>query len=75
MEGFFLIVMLALYFVPTFVALAGEKQNATAIIILNIFMGWTLIGWVLALVWAAVKDPPKPPVARADSDEEFTANL
>jgi Superinfection immunity protein len=42
------------YFIP---ALAGhKKQNAGAIFALNLFLGWTLIGWVVALVWAMTKD-------------------
>ena len=32
----------------------------TAIFILNAFFGWTLLGWVIALVWAAMKDPDSP---------------
>jgi hypothetical protein len=43
------------YFLP---ALVGHgKRNATAIFLLNLFVGWTFIGWVVALVWAATKDP------------------
>lgn len=29
-----------------------NKANASAILILNFLLGWTLIGWVVALVWA-----------------------
>ena len=32
------------------------KKNITAIFVLNIFFGWTLIGWVACLVWAFLKD-------------------
>ena len=32
------------------------------LIALNILLGWTVIGWVVALVWALTKDNP-PPVA------------
>ena len=46
---------LCLYFLPAFVA--RHKRNAKAILVLNLFLGWTLIGWVIALVWAYVKDP------------------
>jgi Superinfection immunity protein/zinc-ribbon domain len=51
---------LFLYFVPTFVG--KDKHNAGAIFALNLFLGWTLVGWVVALVWAISKDSPPAPV-------------
>ena len=43
------------YFLPTIVAVAHKKKQILSIILLNIFAGWTLIGWLVALVWAAIK--------------------
>ena len=43
-----------LHFLPSIVG--RHKTNATAIFILNLFLGWTFLGWVLALVWACTKD-------------------
>jgi hypothetical protein len=42
------------YFLPTFVG--QSKRNAGAIFVLNLLLGWTVIGWVLALVWAMTVD-------------------
>jgi hypothetical protein len=50
------VIIAALYFLPTIVAIAREKNNRGAIAVLNAFLGWTLIGWVLALVWAVSVD-------------------
>ena len=47
-----------IYFIPTIVAYSREHHNFTAILLLNIFAGWTLLGWVGALIWAVAK-PPK----------------
>lgn len=47
---------LAAYLIPTFVALGRKKQNALAIAALNVVLGWTLVGWAGALVWACLKD-------------------
>lgn len=47
---------LAIYLIPTFVALGRKKQNALAIAALNVVLGWTLVGWAGALVWACLKD-------------------
>jgi Superinfection immunity protein len=43
---------LGIYFVPTIKAYQEGKSNRQAILLLNIFLGWTVIGWVVALVWA-----------------------
>ena len=46
------------YFLPTIIAFARSKRDAMSIFLLNLFLGWTLIGWVVALVWAAKHDVP-----------------
>jgi hypothetical protein len=46
--------VLCIYFLPAYIA--RKKRNGTSIGLLNIFLGWTLIGWVVALVWATKKD-------------------
>jgi hypothetical protein len=43
---------LVLYFLPSIVAGFRGHQNTGAIIALNLFLGWTFLGWVVALVWA-----------------------
>jgi len=49
------IIGLGIYFLPTFVAVVEGNKNTAAILILNLLLGWTLIGWVVALVWAVKK--------------------
>jgi hypothetical protein len=49
---FILLPALAVYFVPTIVAVARRAKNVLGIVLVNIFAGWTFIGWVIALVWA-----------------------
>jgi Superinfection immunity protein len=44
------------YFLPTIIALARSKRDALSIFLLNFFLGWTLIGWIMALVWACKSD-------------------
>src|SRR6266851_3105879 len=39
-------------FLPSIIALARSKRNTLSTFLLNFFLGWTLIGWVVALVWA-----------------------
>jgi hypothetical protein len=42
-----------IYFIPSIVAIERGHRNAGAIIVLNMFLGWTFLGWVVALVWAS----------------------
>jgi len=51
-----LVAIIATYFLPFIVACKHHRRNAAAIGILNFFLGWTLVGWVIALVWAYVED-------------------
>lgn len=50
------------YFIPSGVAVMRGKRNAMAIVVLNLLLGWTFLGWVLALVWSVLSDPPQIPV-------------
>lgn len=53
---FWIVLGIAAYFLPTILAHFRKKQNFTSILLLNIFLGWSLIGWVVALVWAVSVD-------------------
>ena len=61
---------LFVYFIPYIVAIAKGKENSLAILLVNGLFGWTLVGWVAALVWAVLKEkePQPPPYV-----EEFTS--
>jgi hypothetical protein len=55
MEGVVVLALIALvllYFLPSLVANRRGHRNTGAIVVLNIFLGWTFLGWVLTLVWA-----------------------
>ncbi|HKT87328.1 MAG TPA: superinfection immunity protein [Candidatus Sulfotelmatobacter sp.] len=47
-----------LYFLPSLIALIRGKRDTLAIFLLNLFLGWSVIGWIVALVWAAKNDVP-----------------
>jgi hypothetical protein len=49
---------LVMYFLPSLIALGRSKRDLLAIFLLNLFLGWTGIGWVVALVWAVKHDVP-----------------
>ncbi|HKT46640.1 MAG TPA: superinfection immunity protein [Candidatus Acidoferrales bacterium] len=49
-----LLFLFLLYFLPTI--LARHKADAFGIFLVNLFLGWTVIGWVVALIWACASD-------------------
>jgi len=54
--GFGLLLLAALfYLLPAYQAYQNEHHNREAIAVLNIVAGWTIIGWIVALVWAFTK--------------------
>ena len=58
MEIVLVVTVLAAYFAPWIIAVSRKQGNAAAIGVLNLFLGWTFIGWVVALVWAMTKGKP-----------------
>lgn len=44
------------YFLPTIIAVLRRKSSAIGIFFLNLFLGWTFIGWIGALIWALTSD-------------------
>ena len=53
-----IVVGVILYFLPSIVAKKREHNNLTAIVLINAVFGWTILGWIGALVWA-VANPPE----------------
>lgn len=43
--------------VPSIIARCRDHQNTNAICALNVLLGWTFLGWVVALVWALTAKP------------------
>ena len=54
-------VTLAGYFFPSIIAVARGHHNTLAIFLLNLLLGWTGLGWIGALVWAATAVQARPP--------------
>ena len=66
-----ILVLMFLYLVPTLIAAARHRQNRIAICNLNLLLGWTLIGWIVAIVWslsrdAAIVTPSAPAAAQSE---------
>lgn len=46
----------AVYFLPAFIASRRKVPHLGSVVVVNVFLGWTLIGWVVALAMAC-RDP------------------
>lgn len=49
-------VTLFVYMLPAFVAWRRGHRQTGAIAVLNLLLGWTILGWIGALVWACTAD-------------------
>jgi hypothetical protein len=50
----FLLFLTLLYFMPTIVG--HNHRNVLSIFLVNFFLGWTVIGWIVAMIWACSAD-------------------
>jgi hypothetical protein len=55
----FVAAAVSMYFIPSGLAYTRKHHNRQAILALNLFFGWTLIGWVACLVWALTRPPER----------------
>ena len=49
------VLIFAGYFLPTLIAFLRQHKNKLAIFLLNLLLGWTVLGWVGSLVWSVMK--------------------
>ncbi len=54
-----LIAVALLYFLPSVVAVARKVPNQGSVIVINVFLGWMVIGWIVALAMAARSVPAR----------------
>ncbi len=53
-------VLSVFYLLPLGIAIGRSRTNTGVIFVINLFLGWTLIGWVVALAWSVAKDEQVP---------------
>jgi len=56
--GFILLLLAAaFYFLPSVIANQRETNHLGTIFLINLVFGWTVLGWIAALIWAIVEKP------------------
>jgi hypothetical protein len=62
------------YLAPTIVAAYRDHADKTAVCLVNLLLGWTVLGWIVALVWSCAGPSVIQPVA-AGGDEVRAGRL
>jgi|SRR5882724_441989 len=53
-----LMIITVAYWLPSGCAWSRRHRNTQAIVALNLFAGWTFVGWVIAMCWALTVPAP-----------------
>ncbi|CAB3693205.1 superinfection immunity protein [Paraburkholderia rhynchosiae] len=53
------VIALALYFLPAILADRRKRVDVLTLALFNACLGWTVLGWLLALYWSLQPNPPK----------------
>ena len=62
MGQFILVLLLAIYFAPAITAFFRYHRSRASILVINLFLGWTFIGWVVALAMSVTNNVETRPV-------------
>lgn len=52
MEILAILFIIILYFLPSLIASDRKHNDKSAILITNLFFGWSGLGWIICLIWA-----------------------
>jgi len=63
--GLTIIAGLCFYFLPTIIAIHRGANCRATIFSLNLIFGWTIVGWLATVIWAAKKHARDGELARS----------
>ena len=52
-----LFLVIVFYLLPSVIASTRKTGHQSAIFFINMLFGWTVLGWIAALIWAVVEKP------------------
>lgn len=58
-----------LYMLPSIIAYKRYHNNGACIALVNLFFGWSVLGWLVALIWSLSANV-QPEKKEIDNDEE-----
>lgn len=56
------VILFIAYWIPTIIAVVRGVPNKGSVIVINFFLGWTFIGWIVALAMSVRSKPDYPQV-------------
>lgn len=63
------------YFLPAIVAYRRKHRQREAILLLNLLLGWTVLGWIGALIWSVTASDPPVVVQESASPSKTTETV
>ncbi len=60
MHWLIVLLIIALTFLPSWIAFRRKLRKRVAILVLNILLGWTGVGWMVLLIWSILSDDKDP---------------
>jgi uncharacterized membrane protein len=60
----FILLALVFYFAPTLIAAMRHTRRVGEIFALNLLLGWTILGWLAALVWSLASPSSQSAIER-----------
>ena len=73
MTIFYVLIIFGAYFLPSINAYSKKKRNKGAVLTLNFFLGWTIIGWIVALIWSTTNDAPTQVIVEKHTSAKSSA--
>jgi hypothetical protein len=55
------ILVVLIYFLPTATAISVDNPYFQSVFLMNLFFGWTVVGWLAALAWGLRRPPVEAP--------------
>ncbi len=55
LEILLVVLIFGFYFLPSLIAFLRQHKNKLAVFLLNLLLGWTVLGWVASLVWSVIR--------------------
>lgn len=64
----FAVISIGIYFIPTIVASTRKVTNVGSVFVINLLLGWTLVGWAVALAMAVKTNMTQVHVVTSSTD-------
>lgn len=63
-------IFIILYLLPSLIAKKRRHKNVLPIFALNVLLGWTFLGWVVAIVWSLTAQENRNLIYKSEDDNK-----